>query len=250
MSSSSSPGSSGNVCPGLSGSAPWSKRSAAALSCTLGALVDIDIMESVLDEAARDAEDSKVRVDGLKSRIEDCLLQKDAILHESVDIAADMQQDKEPNDNQHSEKLEKSTSGSILMYSDLQQNKDDIDGTKQLAISLSNATYSGSKATVLALKTIFQAAYTKEVGQAVEFAETVTSQLNFGRNETFNESVRAALDSIVDTTKVFLKMACASDSTREAGESMKNVANELIFAVNAVSVLGTRAFQKFANQKN
>ena len=212
-------------------------------------LADIDIMESVLDEAARDVEDSKVRVDGLKSRIEDCLLQKDAILHESVDIAADMQQDKEPNDNQHSVKLEKSASGSILMYSDL-QNKDDIDVMKQLSISLSNATYRGSKATVLALKTIFQAAYTKEVGQAVELAKTVTSQLNFGSNETFKESARTALDSIVDTTKVFLKMACASDSTREAGESMKNVANELIFVVNAVSVLGTRAFQKFANQKN
>lgn len=201
---------------------------------------DLDIMETVLTEATKDVEQSEARLMGLRERIEYALMQKDAILSESVTV--------QPKANEKQNEIARNnSSSSILKFSDL-QDKNDADVIKQIAISLGNATYSGSKATALALKTILEAVSTKEVSMAADHARVKTNQVNFGSNETFKESARAALDSIVDTTKVFFKKAVVSEASREAGASVQNVTNELMSAANALSVLGTRAYKKLLNQ--
>jgi hypothetical protein len=201
---------------------------------------DLDIMETVLTEATKDVEQSEARLMGLRERIEYALMQKDAILSESVTV--------QPKANEKQNEIARNnSSSSILKFSDL-QDKNDADVIKQIAISLGNATYSGSKATALALKTILEAVSTKEVSMAADRARVKTNQVNFGSNETFKESARAALDSIVDTTKVFFEKAVVSEASREAGASVQNVTNELMSAANALSVLGTRAYKKLLNQ--
>ena len=197
---------------------------------------DIDIMESVLIEAAKDVEQSELSLMSLKNRIDFALQQKDAILRASVTM------------HHRSNNTTENNKSAILKFTDL-QDKDDTDVIKQLAISLGNATYSGSKATAFALKTILDAVSAKEVSLAADLARARTNQVNFGSNETFKETARAALDSIVDTTKVFFEMAAVSDASREAGASVQNVTNELISAANAVSVLSNRAYKKFLGQQ-
>ena len=92
----------------------------------------------------------------------------------------------------------------ILKLSPLQE-QDDTDVMKQLVISLGNATYSGSKATSLALK--MEAVTAKEVGIAIDSACIKTNQGDFEGDSTFKETTQASLDSFVDITKVFLDQA-------------------------------------------
>ena len=196
---------------------------------------DIDAMEAVLVEAAKDVEQSELRLMSLKNRVDFALKQKDIILRASVNI------NQRPTDNAGR------NSSAILKASDL-QDKNDSDVIKQLAISLGNATYSGSKATAFALKTILDAVSAKEVSSAVDLARMKTNQVDFGSNETFKETARAALDSIVDTTKVFLENAAVSEASKEVVTSVQDVTHELVSAANAVSVLSSRAYKKFLSQ--
>lgn len=82
---------------------------------------------------------------------------------------------------------------------------------------------------------------------AADLARAKASQITFASNETFKETARVALDSLVDTTKVFFEAAAVSSASREAEANAQNVTHELISAVNAVSVLGNRAYRKLMN---
>jgi hypothetical protein len=194
---------------------------------------DIDTMETVLAEATKDIEKSQSKLETLRQRMEFALEQKDAILLQSDDII-------QPSTT-------KSESSSVLALSDL-QNQNDTDIIRQLAVSLTNATLSGSKATAFALKTLIDAVSAQEVGTAANIARAKTTQVSFGSNETFKETARAALDSIVDTTKVFFEKAAASDASFDASVSIQNFTDEISTAANAVSLLGSRAYRKVFDQ--
>ena len=201
---------------------------------------DIDIMESVLAEAANDVEQSEAKLTSLRERIEYALLQKDAILLDSVKM-----QQKSNENGSYNERI----SNASLSVSDF-QGKNDTDVMKQLAVSLTNATLSGTKATAFALKTLIDAVSAKEFSMTADLARVKATQVSFGSNETFKETAREALDSIVDTTKVFFEKAAVSDASLEARQSVQNVTDELISAANAVTVLGKRAYQKLMNQED
>ncbi|KAL3784296.1 hypothetical protein HJC23_004960 [Cyclotella cryptica] len=208
---------------------------------------DIDVMEVVLSEATQEVEESEARIVNLKDRIHFAQMKKDEILRESVDM---QQPDSDVDAAAYDPLVDLArNSSSIVKLSDLLE-KDHIDVVKQLAVSLGNATYSGSKATALALKTLLEAVTAKEGGVAADIARMKTNPVDFQGNATFKETARAAIDSIVDTTKVFLEQAASSEANKEARKSMRNVTNELVSAANAVSVLGTRAYQRLLQQKD
>jgi hypothetical protein len=115
--------------------------------------------------------------------------------------------------------------------------------------SLGNATHSGSNATALALKTLVDALTTKEVGMAADIARMKTIEGDVWGDATFDETSFSALDSKVGKTKVFLEQAASSEANKESRKSMKFVTDEIISAANAVSVLGTNAYQKLWKHK-
>jgi hypothetical protein len=192
---------------------------------------DIDIMETVLAEATEDIEKSQLRLETLRQRMEFALRQKDAILLQSDNV--------QPSKS-------KSEGSSFIALSDL-QSQNDTDVIRQLAVSLTNATLSGGKATAFALKTLLDAVSAQEVGMAAHIAREKTNQVIFGSNET-KEAARAAIDSIVDTTKVFFEKAASSDASIDASVNVQNFTNELLTAANAVSLLGGRAYRKIFDQ--
>lgn len=107
---------------------------------------DIDKMETVLTEATDDVEQSEVLLTTLRKRIEFALMRKDAISMESALMQRSQTKGRDIGRN----------SSISLKKSDL-QGKNNTDVMKQLAVSLTNATLSGSKATAFALKTFIDA---------------------------------------------------------------------------------------------
>ena len=189
---------------------------------------NIDSLEIILEEAARNVEQTEAKLMGLREKIASVMIQKDNIFYESVDVRLDR------------------NSGSILKFSDL-KDKDDTDLLKELALSLGNATYNGSKATALAIKSLLNAVSTKEVRNAANLDEVRPNHTSNGSNQTFKENARTALDSIVDDTKIVLEKAVLSDASKEAGAGFQNVSNDLMSAANVASMLGGRAYRKFWN---
>ena len=201
---------------------------------------DIDDMEIVLEEATQDVSASEVRVAALKKRIDYALMEKDAIL-----CAGTQTRNTKDSNKMVSSRGARSVE---INLSDL-QGWNDTDVVKQLAVSIGNATFSGSKAAIFALKTFIDAASNQEVTMVASAACDKSKMISTATNDTFKELAGDALDSYVDTAKKFFEKASSNDAGREAQLNLNDATKELMTAANAIAALGMRAYQKLADPK-
>lgn len=203
-------------------------------------MFDIDDVETVLNEAAYDVCTSEARVASLKQRIAQALIQKDAILNSYAN--------KEEESSDCSYNSWNSGGSVVVKLSELQEwNNTEV--FKQLAVSLGNATFSGSKAAVFALKTFIEAASNEKVALNAGQACQKSKLIGAATNETFKEVTRSALDAFVDTAKVYIKTATSIDTANKATLNLGDATKELTTVANAISALGIRFFHKMKGNK-
>lgn len=120
---------------------------------------------------------------------------------------------------------------------------------KQFAVSLRNATFSGSKAAVFAIKTFIEAASNEKVTLSAEQARQKSKKISAGSNETFKEASKSALDAFVDTAKAYFETASSIDTCKRATSNLDDATKELTTVANTIGALGIRVFHRMKGRK-
>lgn len=201
---------------------------------------DIDEMENVLNEVAYDVSTSEARVASLRERIAQILIEKDAILK------SDANEEKEISGSSYNDW---NSGGSVVVKLSELQEWNDTEVFKQFAVSLGNATFSGSKAAVFAIKTFIEAASNEKETLNAEQARQKSKIIGAASNETFKESTKSALDAFVDTAKVYFETASSIDTGKRATSNLDDVTKELTTVANTIGALGIRVFRKMKGRK-